>query len=466
MVTIWEPEISEHSGPRYRAIADAVAEDLANGRLRPGARLPTHRALAERLGVTVGTVSRAYAEAARRGLVTGEVGRGTFVRQPTDRYIPLGGAFAQDSGLVDLSVNHPPIPEKEARRGALQATLAALAAREDLGRLMAYPPDGGNMAHREAGAEWIRRSGLDAQPENVLVCSGSQHAVATVLATILEPGDLVLTEALTYPGMKAVANLLHLRLKGLAMDEQGLLPDAFEAACRNAKPRALYCVPTIQNPTASVMTSERRAQIAMIAQRHGVAVVEDDIHALLTEDPPPPLSAFAPEISYSITSTSKVLTPGLRIGFLLAPPGMVERLAAGIRATTWAAAPLMAEIASAWIRDGTADLILDDRRREAAARQKLARKVLAGADYRAHPRGYFIWLRLPDPWRSESFTAQLRTRGTLVTPAEAFVVGRGTMPHAVRVCLGAVASRATLERALRVVAQALQGPMDTSFPVV
>lgn len=466
MVTIWEPEISEHSGPRYRAIADAVAEDLANGRLRPGARLPTHRALAERLGVTVGTVSRAYAEAARRGLVTGEVGRGTFVRQPTDRYIPLGGAVAQDVGVVDLSVNHPPIPEKEARRGALQATLAALAAREDLGRLMAYPPDGGNMAHREAGAEWIRRSGLDAQPENVLVCSGSQHAVATVLATILEPGDLVLTEALTYPGMKAVANLLHLRLKGLAMDEQGLLPDAFEAACRNAKPRALYCVPTIQNPTASVMTSERRAQIAMIAQRHGVAVVEDDIHALLTEDPPPPLSAFAPEISYSITSTSKVLTPGLRIGFLLAPPGMVERLAAGIRATTWAAAPLMAEIASAWIRDGTADLVLDDRRREAAARQKLARKVLGGADYRAHPRGYFIWLRLPDPWRSESFTAQLRTRGTLVTPAEAFVVGRGTMPHAVRVCLGAVASRATLERALRGVAETLRGPMDTSFPVV
>jgi DNA-binding transcriptional MocR family regulator len=466
MVTIWEPEISEHSGPRYRAIADAVAEDLANGRLKPGARLPTHRALAERLGVTVGTVSRAYAEAARMGLVTGEIGRGTFVRQPTDRYIPLGGAVAQDAGLVDLSVNHPPIPEKEARRGALQATLTALAARGDLGRLMAYPPDGGNMAHREAGAEWIRRSGLDAQPENVLVCSGSQHAVATVLATILEPGDLVLTEALTYPGMKAVANLLHLRLKGLAMDEQGLLPDAFEAACRTAKPRALYCVPTIQNPTASVMTPERRARIAMIARRHGVAVVEDDIHALLTEDPPPPLSAFAPELSYSITSTSKVLTPGLRIGFLLAPPGMVERLAAGIRAITWAAAPLMAEIASAWIRDGTADLILDDRRREAAARQTLARKVLAGADYCAHPRGYFIWLKLPDPWRSESFTAQLRTRGALVTPAEAFVVGRGTMPHAVRVCLGAVASRATLERALRVVAETLQGHMDTSFPVV
>jgi DNA-binding transcriptional MocR family regulator len=300
----------------------------------------------------------------------------------------------------------------------------------------------------------------------VLVCSGSQHAVATVLATVLQPGDLVLTEALTYPGMKAVANLLHLRLRGLAMDEQGLLPDAFEAACRSAAPRALYCVPTIQNPTASVMPSERRAEIAAIARQHAVALIEDDIHALLTEERPRPLSAFAPEISYSITSTSKVLAPGLRIGFLLAPPGMLERLAAGIRATTWAAAPLMAEIASAWIRDGTADLILADRRREASARQALARSLLADADYRAHPRGYFVWLRLPDPWRSESFTAQVRARGALVTPSEAFVVGRLTTPHAVRVCLGAVASRVTLERGLRIVAEALAGPMDTSFPVV
>jgi DNA-binding transcriptional MocR family regulator len=214
------------------------------------------------------------------------------------------------------------------------------------------------------------------------------------------------------------------------------------------------------------MTPERRAQIATIVRRHGLAVVEDDIHALLTEERPRPLSAFAPELSYSITSTSKVLTPGLRIGFLLAPQGMVERLAAGIRATTWAAAPLMAEITSAWIRDGTADLILDDRRREAKARQTLARRILKGADYRAHPRGYFVWLRLPEPWRSESFTAQVRTRGALVTPSEAFVVGRGTTPHAVRVCLGAVASRAALERGLRIVAETLEGPMDTSFPVV
>lgn len=446
------------------AIADALADDLREGHLSPGHRLPTHRELAGRLGVTVGTVSRGYAEAARRGLVSGEVGRGTFVQHTGSPYLPLGAGA--ESPIVDLSLNHPPVPESEARRGILQATLADLAGRADLGGLMAYPPDGGAVSHREAGADWIRRTGLDARPENVLVCSGSQHAVATVLATLLKPGELVLAEQLTYPGMKAVASLLHLRLQGLPMDELGLLPDAFEAACRRGGARVLFSVPTIHNPTATVMPEQRRVEIASIARTHGVAIVEDDIHALLPEERPRPLSSLAPELSYSITSTSKILAPGLRIGYLLAPPGMLGRLAAGIRATTWAAAPLMAEIASAWIRDGTADAILADRRREAAARQELARRVLGEADFRGHRFGYHLWLKLPDPWRSETFTAQVRRRGAAVTPAEAFVVGRGSVPHAVRLCLGAVRDRATLEKGLRLVAETLAASADADLAVV
>ena len=446
------------------AIADALANDLAAGRVKAGTRLPTHRDLADRLGVTVGTVSRGYAEAARRGLVSGEVGRGTFVREPPTPYLPLGAGA--ESALVDLSLNHPPVPEHESRRGVLQATLAALSERRDLGALMGYPPDGGSPPHREAGAAWIRRTGIEARPEDVLVCSGSQHAVFTVLATILKPGDTVLTERLTYPGMKAVASLLHLRLQGLPMDEDGLQPEPFAAACGGLGAKVLFTVPTIHNPTATVMPESRRLEIAAIARAHGVAILEDDIHALLPEERPRPLSSLAPELSYSITSTSKILAPGLRIGYVLAPPGMVDRLAAGIRATTWAAAPLMAEIATSWIRDGTADAILQDRRREAAARQELARGALQGADFRGHPHGYHVWLQLPDPWRSESFAAQLRREGVAVTPSEAFLVGRESAPHAVRLCLGAVSNRATLERGLRTVAEALRRPVGAELSVV
>jgi DNA-binding transcriptional MocR family regulator len=441
---------------------DALAEDLASGRLQAGERLPTHRDLAERLGVTVGTVSRAYAEASRRGLVAGEVGRGTFALEPGPGYVPLGGPVAEAGSPIDLSVNHPPVPLTEARRGVLQATLETLSGRADLGRLMAYPPDSGHREHREAGAAWIRRSGLQAAADDVVVCSGSQHAVATILATLLQPGEQVLTEGLTYPGMKAVASLLHLDLVGLPLDEDGLLPDALEQACRSGRARVLYCVPTIQNPTTSVMSEVRRAEIARIVRRHGVVIVEDDIHALLPEERPRPLSSFAPELSYSVTSTSKILAPGLRIGYIRAPEGTVERLAAGIRATTWAAAPLMAELAAAWILDGTADVILADRRRGAAERQALAKQVLAAARYRTHPLGYHLWLQLPAPWRSQTFAEQVRERGALVTPAEAFVVGRGSVPHAVRVCLGAETPE-RLKEGLRLVVETLDTPLDAAF---
>ncbi|HSB62287.1 MAG TPA: PLP-dependent aminotransferase family protein [Vicinamibacteria bacterium] len=440
---------------------EALADDMATGLLKPGNRMPTHRDLAGRLGVTVGTVSRAYAEAARRGLVSGEVGRGTFVRA---RH-PAPAPEPRASGLLDLSQNHPP-PEGAEFRAALESGLLALARQSDLGPLLDYPSDGGNLPDREAGAAWIERTGLPAAPSRVLVCAGSQHGITTVLATLLRPGDLLLTEALTYPGLKAVAGLLHLRVQGLPMDEEGLRPDAFEDACRGGAARALYTIPTIQNPTASVMPEERRREIAAIARTHGVPVVEDDIHALLPEQRPRPIATFAPELSYYLMSTSKTLVPGLRIAFVLAPEGMVGRLAASLRASAWAAAPLMAALASSWIRDGTADTIVAERRREAAARQALLRERLAEAEYDAHPFGYYAWLRLPEPWRADGFGAEMRARGVLVSPPEAFVVGRAPVPHAVRLCLGAPRTREALGRGLGAVAEALHGAREAGAAMV
>ena len=189
--------------------------------------------------------------------------------------------------------------------------------------MLDYPADGGNPRDREAGARWIGRTGLAVEPDDVLVCSGSQHGITTVLATLLAPGDLLVTEELTYPGLKAVASLLHLRTQGLPMDAHGLRPDAFEDACRKGGVRALYVVPTIHNPTGTVMPEARRREIAAIARAHGVAIVEDDIHALLPAERPLPIAAFAPELSYYLMSTSKTLVAGLRVGYVAAPRGTV-----------------------------------------------------------------------------------------------------------------------------------------------
>jgi DNA-binding transcriptional MocR family regulator len=471
---MWTPDLRPRRGPRYLAIADALADDAVAGRLPAGTRLPTHRELADRLGVTVGTVTRGYAEATRRGLVSGEVGRGTFVRAAAGPGLASVAPLPPEPGLVDLSANLPPEAPGDRTGAALARTLKALAQRKDLERLLGYPAEGGAPEHRAAGAVWARRAGLDVTADRVLVSSGSQHGMTAVFAALLSPGDLVLTDALTYPGMKALASLLSLRLQGLPMDEQGLLPDALAAACRTGSPRALYCMPTLQNPTAAVMGDGRRKEIASIAREHGLLVVEDDVHGHLPEKSPRPLAAQLPELAVYLTGTSKSLAPGLRVGFIAAPRALAPRLSAAIRGTTWMAAPLMAEIAARWIGDGTADAVLARKRKETAARNALAARVLDGARYAAHPASFHLWLHLPEPWRADAFAAAARRQGVAITPAAAFAAtaggprprrGAAAVPEAVRVCLGGARDRAGLERALGVLRGLLQAsPEPVALP--
>lgn len=450
-MTIWIPEdLRFDAGPIYLELADALARDIEAGVLQRGQRLPTHRELARRVGVTVGTVTRAYNEAARRGLVGGEVGRGTFVRG--DELGDMGDLLdrRQDEALVDLRHN---LPVDVGLGEELSGLLAELAGGRELADLFGYQQHGGVPEHRRAGAEWMARFGLEAEPERVLVTGGAQHGMSVALATVAKPGDVVLTEELTYPGMKALANLLRLRLVGVEMDGHGLVPDSLEAACRATGARVLYCMPTIHNPLATVMPLERRQRIVEVAREHGLAIVEDDSYGFLDPQAPPPLSQLAPDLGYYITSASKSLTPGLRIGYLAAPQRMIDRLTSSLWAITYMSSPFMAEVAARLVRGGGGERLVEGKRREARERQTLARELLAGATYDAHPASYHLWLHLPEPWRCDDFVQQARLRGVAVTPAEAFVVGRGDAPHAVRVCLGAVRSRARLADGLRVLAE-------------
>jgi DNA-binding transcriptional MocR family regulator len=285
-MTIWSPDIRKRQGPVYRAIADAIAQALEAGDLQPGEGLPTHRALARALGVTVGTVSRGYAEAERRGMVVGEVGRGTFVRGRE-----AGGLAALDESEAGVAVD--------------MGTLRSLASQPDHSHLLGYQRYSGSLVQREAGARLLRRLGLDAEAAGVLVTAGGQHALNVIFATLTRPGDLVFTESLTYPGMKSLAQMLGLGLQGLPVDEHGLIPEAFEEACQADEARALYVIPTLQNPTCSIMPAERRRRIAEIGERHGVLIVEDDVHGLLVEKSPSPITTYAPEHSVYVASTGK-----------------------------------------------------------------------------------------------------------------------------------------------------------------
>lgn len=271
-------------------------------------------------------------------------------------------------------------------------------------------------------------------------------------------GDTVLTEALTYPGVKRLAEWLHLRLEGVAMDAEGLRPDALAAACRRKDGgKLLYTMPTLQNPTGAVMSEERRRQIASVVKEHGLTVLEDDAYGRLLETPPRPLAAFAPEQTYFVAGTAKVLAPGLRIAYLAAPTPRVEKLAHGIWMSNVMATPVTAEVAARWIEDGTAEKVVELRRHEARARWKLVRSILGIRGGREV--GMHFWLPLPAGWRAEAFAAQAHRAGVSVMPAETFAVGPAAAPAGVRVCLGPPRTRDALEQGLRRLAAALEtGP--------
>ena len=464
-MTNWIPDLSGHKGPRYRAIAEALAEDVRGGRLAAGTRLPTHRDLAWKLRLTIGTVSRAYAEAERRGLVIGEVGRGTFVRTPvaissTTPHGILGDK--RDPEFIDLTINRPGAADEGA---TIAAALEQLAAEPDLAALLDYQPPAGRWEDRIAGAAFLAGCGVATTPEQVVATAGGQHAMACVIGAVTRPGDTLAVEALTYPGLRALASLLHLRLAPIAIDEEGLVPDALDVACRAAPVRALYTMPTLHNPTTATMPVTRREALAEVARKHDVILIEDDVYGFLLDAPLPPLAHYAPERGLYITSASKSLMPALRVGYVHAPKRLVEPIAAAVRATIYSAPPLMARIATCWIADGTAARLAEEKRAETRRRNSMARRILADGASTGDPAAPHLWLTLPEPWRADDFAVAARLRGVGIIPAAAFAVTRQP-PDAVRICLGAQTTAERVERALARLAELLASAPQRYLSIV
>ncbi|KGF66699.1 GntR family transcriptional regulator [Hoeflea sp. BAL378] len=458
--TFWRPAIRKADGPVYLAIADALAADIHSGKLAAGVRLPPQRALADALKIDFTTVSRAYAEAGRRGLVEGRVGQGTYVRARS-----AGARQTVASGLIDMSMNLPPRFDDPGLAARMWDGIGSLEADGGIDLLMRYQEAGGAGRDRQAGAAWLFPRLGDVSPERVLVCPGAQGALLAVLGVLTSPGDTVCVEALTYPGIRAVAAHLHINLAAVAIDEDGMIPASFEQICAESKPRALYCNPTIQNPTTATLSLARRHEIADIARRYQVPIIEDDAYGALPVAPVPPLAAIAPDLVHHIAGLAKCVAPALRIAYLVVPDGRAAaRASSAIRATATMASPLTAAIASRWIEDGTAAAVVAAIRQETAARQRIAAELLPQECVTADPEGFHAWLSLPAPWTRAEFSARLRSEGIGVVGSEAFALA--SPPEAVRLGLGAPTTRDDLARSLRIVADLLgQSPAAAAMVV-
>jgi len=454
----WKPRLGADDGPKYLAIADALERDVREGKLTPGDPLPTQRVLADNLGVNFTTITRAYAEARRRGLLTATVGRGTFVANPE---VARALAFS-DSGAAseardhELSVNAPPMPVW--LPAEFEATVERLAhdKRATLSTLT-YAARLGDAAARDAGVAWLRWRGIPAELDRVVVAAGAQHALAMLLTSVARPGSVVLTEALAYPGLLDAAAVSQVTVAGVALDDEGIIPAELDAACARHRPAALFCVPTLQNPTTATMSHARRQQIIEIARRHSLFIVEDDICGPLVPEATP-LAALAPDRVIHIASLSKCVAPGLRTAFIHLPTAAAAgSLMAAVRSSVLMVPPLPLAVAAAWIADQTAHRAVADIRAEATLRGAMASEALGRERVATPPGSLHAWLQLPDPWTVADFVAQAQQRSIRVAPADWYVAppanGRTSpTPAAIRLTIGAEQQRSHLARALQALA--------------
>lgn len=446
---VWRPTLSRRKGAtKHKLLTDRIIADIIADVLRPGARMPTHRDLARDLGVSVQTVSISYKEAERRGYLRGEVGRGTFVRS---RVTERADRFMLDrtpGQTADLSIVRAVYTEAHER--ASQGVFARLGETDNSAFMRPCRPIAGLDRHRAAAQTWLRKLGVDAAMDRILITNGAAHGLFLAVAAIVRPGDVVLTERLTDHGVIGLANVLGFSLRGLPTDDQGILPDAFERACGVGDVTALALVPTLGNPTSHVMGAERRQAIAAIAARHGVFVIEDEVYKPLLEDPPPSIAQMLPNLGFFVTSFTKTVMTGLRTGYLVTPPTHSIRVASILRVTSWSATNLAAEIASQWIEDGTADALVRVQRQEARERQTIVARTLAGHISATHPLSLCAWLSVPPRWTEESLVRALLQLGIAVTPSDPFIAGEPD-PGGIRICLGGRLSHPALAEALAAV---------------
>ena len=419
---------------RYKAVVDRYAQAIRSGQLPAGSRLPTHRTLAADERLSLATATRVYRELEEMGLVSGETGRGTFVR---DLALPPGHGVDQQvvaADVVDLNFNYPSLP---AQGDALREALRQLAMAGDIDSHLRYQPHAGRLAERDIIARHLTCQHFAPDAENVLIVNGAQHGLAVTVMGLLRPGDVVAVDALTYSGFKVLAALYHLELAAIPCRPEGPDLQALQTLCQQRRVRAVYTMPTLHNPLGWVLNTGQRQALADLARQHDLLIIEDAAYARLVSRPPPPVVSYAPERTVYVTGFSKNIATGLRVGVVISPPRYRPEIERAIRATTWNTPTLISSLICAWIEDGTVARFETQKRQDARQRQQVAREVLCGLPVVSHPDSYFVWLPLGEESRADRLANALMERRISVSTAEPFCVS-ATIPQALRIALGSV----------------------------
>ena len=459
-MTNWMPDATLLSRPVFLSLAEQFARAIETGTLAAGLRLLPQRRLADRLGISVQTVSRAYEELIRRGLVFAEVGRGSFVapssveaRQP---YLP-----ERPFATIDLSILKPVVGEMHLAR--MREGFSWLAEHLTSSSALSFRPEMVMPQHRVVAADWLARQGIEVDPGAILLTNGATPALTAAIMGTVSPGGGLAVEALTHHTLMPLCAYLGLHIEGLAMDEHGMIPAALDEAARRGAIRAVYLQPDVINPLACQMPEPRRRDLVDVARRHDLAIIENDILNIMIPERPRAFATLAPERTLHICGFSKITLPGMRLAYLSAPARFVTAVANRHLVVNWMATPPMADLLSHWIVDGTVTELALWQRGAIAARHAVASEVLGPVMPVCHPLSLHLWLPLPKGWTEESFVQQARHQGVAIASGGAFRASVRWRQEAVRISLGST-REAELRRGLGIVAAMMETTPEVLLP--
>ncbi len=452
---MWNIKIIDTDKALYIAIADAIEKDIKDGKLRSGEKLPTHRDLAQIVGVNVTTATRAYKEAEKRGLIKSVTGSGTFVASDLGR----GSSFIienESAGIIEMGTITPLYSVEP----DIAPICKKVASSKNINSFMRYAPPQGIERHRRIGADWVKQFGISANENNIIITSGTQHAINCVLSSCFGAGDCIAVDYLTYPGVKSAAKRCGIKLEGIMTDREGIIPSRLEAACKRLNIKGIYTSASMQNPTNSSMTDKRKIEIADIIRRENLLLIEDDIYAFLSVAKPSALSALVPERSVYIAGTAKAFFAGLRVGFVVSPQQYYNKICQAVVDSVWMTPPMNAEIVCECIGSGLADEIISSKREEIRKRFAILSASFAGYEHNYEPDNMFVWLKLPEEWDSLRFEIAARQNGVRLISSDKFAVGGIPLPKYVRVSLSSAENTSEFEKGVDILSKLLRRGND------
>lgn len=444
------------SNSKFIRIAEVIEQKIETGEFPPGSKLPTHRLLAGELGTTPATVAKAYKLLNDRGCLESFIGRGTFVRanseldkaiQAPDEETNFNFSILQPC----LEINVPAL--KNAYRQSAELLTPSV---------IGYVEHSGHEVHRTAGVKWAKKYGLEgANSDNMLLTNGAQHALSLLVDTLTKPGDTILVERLTYPGILAIVNISDRHVIGVDLDEYGLCPEALVSAIDTHQAAMVIVIPSHQNPTGISMPESRKKEIARVINDKRVWLVEDDIYCFLDDEPVPPIANFAPDYTFHISALSKAISPAMRCGYLKVPENQITAFNANIRTSIWLASPINFIAATLLIESGDAFRLAAQQREVANERQEMVREIFTSIEFTAS--GYHIWLPLPAHWQPDRFAMEAKNRGVIVTSGSYFCANNESTPH-VRLSLMSIGNEARLRDGLNQLQLLLDSDINGFFP--